>query len=67
MSDFVTLDGYTVRRVTEKAIGITKTNQPLDELIWLPRSLCEEGDRLEQGDTDISVKEFKAQELDLDY
>ena len=69
---YVTLDGYVVRRVTEKAVGIAKdTKNPMglpdrSDLVWLPRSACDQGDILDTGDTDIIVRESVADEKGLD-
>lgn len=65
----VTLDGYTVRRIsaTGKAVGISKTDQPLAELTWLPVSACQDGNLLDIGNTDIAVRESLADEKGLDY
>jgi hypothetical protein len=60
----VTLDGYRVRHVTVKAICIVKGD---NEPIWLPRSLCQDGDLIGIGDFDIIVEEWLADDRELDY
>lgn len=68
--DAVTLEGYVVRRCTANAIGICKAVTPLglrEDLTWVPRSLCEDGETLEEGDTDIVVAQWKADQEGLDY
>jgi hypothetical protein len=70
VASYVTLDGYQVRRVASsgKAVGIVKEGAGfMADLIWVPVSLCRDGDQLTVGDTDIEVMEFKATELDLDF
>lgn len=49
---YVTLDGYVVKRATEKAVGLAKASEPFGELTWLPRSACTDGDTLGIGDTE---------------
>ena len=68
--DGATLEGYVVRRVTALAVGICKAAIPLgaqEELTWIPRSLCDDGENLEEGDTDIVVDRWKAEQEGLDY
>ncbi len=65
---YVTLDGYVVRRVTEKSIAVAKVAFGASgDLTWLPRSMCEDGENLDIGDTDISVVENIAEERGLDF
>lgn len=66
--DTVTLDGYVVRNVTEKAVRVVKAGggQGVDEA-WIPKSLIQDGDTLLIGDTDIVLPLWKAGELNLDY
>lgn len=68
MAAYVTLDGYIVRRKTDQALGIRKAKEdPMGEVIWVPRSTCRDGDILDVGDTDIECMEFMAEQKDLDY
>jgi hypothetical protein len=70
MASYVTLDGYQVRRVASsgKAVALVKEGAGFQaELIWVPRSCCRDGDRLEVGDTDLEVMEHMADEKGLDY
>lgn len=65
---YVTITGYVIKVVTEKAIGINKARPPFDaDLTWLPRSMVQDGDTLDVGDTDIIVREGIAADKDLDY
>lgn len=65
---YVTVEGYIVRRVTEKAVALVKEGAGYQaELTWLPRGWCQDGDRLEVGDTGICVFEDRADEKGLDY
>jgi hypothetical protein len=68
---YVTLDGYVVRRTSEKAVGIAKDMPGLSAaaapLTWLPRSACTDGDALDVGDTDIVCAEWIAEERGLDF
>ena len=66
-NEYVSLDDYEIRFSTERAIGIVKAENPFDDPVWIPRSVCESGDDLNEGDTDIVVARWKADELDLDY
>ena len=66
MSDWTTIEGWEVRRVTEKAIALVKEGVgPLAELTWVPRSMCLDGDELAIGDTDIVVRSGIAVEKGL--
>lgn len=65
--EWVTLDGYVVTQVRLRAIAIVKSKTPAADWVWLPRSLCQDGDSLVIGDTDITVKEFKADQEGLEY
>lgn len=67
---YETLDGYVVRLATEKAIGIEKVRSDLiakADVIWLPRAVCEDGDMLSVGDTDICCYRRVADDKCLDY
>jgi hypothetical protein len=65
MSEYVTLDGYVVIAVTPDAVGIAKSES--GDPTWIPRSLCDAGDDLEKGDSDLSVVRWKADQTELDY
>jgi len=67
---YVSLDGYIVRRATERAVGLIKSSAPMPGLApiaWLPRGWCRNGDILEEGDTDIECFDERADEKNLDY
>jgi len=64
---YVAIEDYQVTRTTEKAVAIAKTSRPLADPIWLPRSACADGDLLDLGDTDITVREDMAEEKELDF
>lgn len=73
----VPLENYIVTAETRLAVGVVKTRRNaagvLEKLAgdttphWIPRSVCDEGDILEIGDTDISVREWFADKEGLDY
>ncbi len=66
MSDWTTIEGWEVRRVTEKAVALVKEGTgPLAELTWVPRSMCMDGDALVIGDIDIIVRSGIAVEKGL--
>jgi hypothetical protein len=68
MSGYAVLDGYIIRRTTEKAIALVKEGAgPMADLIWVPRGWCRDGDTLEVGDTDLMVFTDRAIEKNLDY
>lgn len=68
MASFVTIEGYQVRRTTEKAVGLVKEGAgPTDDLIWVPRSCCRDGDILAVDDTQIECMEYMADDKGLDY
>lgn len=62
MAVYVDLDGYRVARTTAKAVLLAKG----DFEVWVPRSVCEDGDELDMGDTDICVAEWFAEREGLD-
>lgn len=65
---YVTLDGYCVRVSREKAIGINKAKDfPDAPVTWLPRFACADGDQIDIGETDLTVREDIAEEKGLDY
>ena len=61
----VTLDNVRVARVTPRAIllEIDKSKPG----VWVPRSVCENGDELDIGDTDICVQRWFAEREDLPF
>ena len=67
MNAYVTLEGYVVRRTTELVIGISRMDEPFAPLAWLPRSACDQGEHLVEGDDDIVVRESIAEEKGLDF
>jgi hypothetical protein len=68
MAVFVTLEGYIVRRTTEKAIALVKEGAGYQaDLIWVPRSCCHDGETLEIGDVDISCMQHMAEDKGLDW
>jgi hypothetical protein len=52
--------------VTEKAVQVA-TDPHAENFQWIPRSVCENGDELEEGDTDICVERWFADKEDLPY
>ena len=76
-NEFVTLDGYVVVAQTVLAIGVVKTVKstaaspplpsPSDVSAWIPRSVCDDGEVVGVGDTDLSVREWFADKEGLDY
>lgn len=72
-NEFVTLDGYVVVAQTRLAIGIAKTAKsaaapsPSDVATWVPRSVCDDGEAIGVGDTDMSVREWFADKEGLNY
>ena len=67
MNAYVTLEGYVVRRTTDLAVGINPADEPFAPLAWLPRSVCDQGEYLVEGDDDIVVRESVAEEKGLDF
>lgn len=68
MAFWATLDGYEVRYTTERAVGLAKaTDDPDSSLIWVPRAMCQDGETLEKGHTDIIVQETMADAKGLVY
>jgi hypothetical protein len=66
-NDFVTLNDYIVVQPTAKAVAVRKRKDLAAEWTWLPRAMCQDGDSLEVGDTDICVRESMAEEKGLDW
>lgn len=65
-TQYETLDGCEVIAVTEKAVQVA-TDPHAENFQWIPRSVCENGDELEEGDTDICVERWFADKEDLPY
>lgn len=57
------LRGSSVLRTTNKAVLIR-----LDDMneVWIPRSVCVDGDDLDEDDTDISVQSWWAEQEGID-
>jgi hypothetical protein len=58
--NYETLDGYYVDALTKKAVGLRHKGSPIvgRDPIWVPRSVIENGDEIEKGETDICVAEW---------
>jgi hypothetical protein len=67
MAKHCLLSSVEVIAVTDMAIQIAWTEQSDDKTHWIPRSLCEDGDRLDVGDTDVSVAKWFAIKEDLPW
>lgn len=66
MAGWTTIEGWEVRRATEKAVALVREGAgPMADLIWVPRSLCMDGENLAVGDTDIVVRDGIAIEKGL--
>lgn len=57
------LDGSVVLRISRRAV-LVRTDD-LDE-IWIPKSVCIDGDDIEEGDQDISVRSWWAEQEGLE-
>jgi len=69
MDQWTTIDGYIVVKETEKAVGLAKSANVIDRntaLVWVPRSCCQDGERLEEGDEDITVATWFVEKEGLD-
>ncbi len=54
--EYLTLDGYEVEALTRLAIGLRRKGVPPGRnLLWVPRSVVEDGDEILKGETDICV------------
>lgn len=54
---YETLDGYRVDAVTTKAIGLRRGAMTEHRaLTWVPRSVVQDGDEIEIGETDLCVQ-----------
>ena len=67
MAGFVTLTDYVVVQTRTKAVALRKRKDLAAEWIWLPRAMCQDGESLEVGDTDLCVRESMAEEKGLDW
>ena len=69
--EYVAIDGYVVKVTRDKSIGIVKAKvadiERYPELIWLPISQVENGELVVEGDTDLSVASWLAEDRELDY
>lgn len=63
--EYQPLDGYEVVATTHKALGIRRAKVQTRDLIWVPRSVVEDGDNLERGETDIRVLPWFVDREDL--
>jgi hypothetical protein len=53
---YLALDGYEVEAATPRAIGLRRRGAPVGRsLLWVPRSVVEDGDDILKGETDICV------------
>lgn len=59
---WTTLDGYTVKNTTLKAVLVMKGT---DE-IWIPRSLIQDGEEVRKHDTDLVVRTWFCEKEGLD-
>jgi len=69
-TEWVELDKCEVTRVTERAVMIeyphtTPKGHRTDVEVWVPRSVCHDGDKLVLGDREISVYRWFADKNDL--
>lgn len=65
-SDTTVLDDCEVIHTTARAILVRINGNALDATeIWIPRSVVEGGDFIEEGDTDIEVQDWWAAKNDL--
>lgn len=65
MSEWCTLDGYSVDADTRRAVLVVHTRTGVKT--WIPRSLCDDGEALSLHDTDIVVKTWFADKEGLIY
>jgi hypothetical protein len=75
------LNDYVVAAETHLDVAVTKTDaynsggwlrlrlwaMPSSRVTWLPRALCEDGDSLEVGDTDLRCAAWLAAQEGLDW
>lgn len=60
-TQYDTLDDCEVIATTEKAIKVAWTDREGEiHEAWIPRSVCQDGDELGEGDRDISVAHWFA-------
>ena len=65
---YVVLEGYEIRRETEKAFGLCKEGAGFQvDLVWVPKACCRDANTLSKGDTDLEVYQSVADEKELDY
>jgi hypothetical protein len=63
MTTITLSDVDEVTATTQKAVLVRFT---LGQETWIPRSVCDDGDRLGKGDTDIVVEQWFATKEGLD-
>lgn len=61
---YVLIDGYIVKRAQDKAVLVVKAG---GQEVWIPRSLIEQGDAADVGETDLAVQEWFVLRNSLDY
>ena len=62
-----TLSGVEIIDTTRLAVQIAWTADSEDHTAWIPRSLCMDGDTLEEGDKDVVVATWFADKEGLPY
>ena len=65
--EYVTLDGYIVLVVTERAIAVRKQSDVASDIQWIPKSQVQDGSEIVKHDTDIAVAKWLADRENLDY
>lgn len=60
---FVSIDGYIVKRETDRAVLVVKAGHE----VWIPRSVIDQGEVADVGDTDLSVEQWFAKRTSLDF
>lgn len=56
MAKYDSLDKVEVVATTDKAVKVAWDRNGVVNMQWIPRSVCEDGDRLSEGDTDVIVE-----------
>lgn len=65
MAKYTLLEDCEVIDTTEKAIQVAWEKRDGVHTHWVPRSVCEDGDELSEGDKDISVATWFVNKEDL--
>ncbi|HXA11605.1 MAG TPA: hypothetical protein VNW93_05365 [Mycobacterium sp.] len=65
--EHVRLNDYIIVHARAKAVAVRKRTEFNGEWTWLPRAMCQDGETLELGDADLSVREGMAEEKGLDW